>query len=93
MPAKKDEVKKEKAAEPKKAKAAEAKKAKKPKAAGSASIDQIIKAVESMTVLELSDLVKALEDKFGVTASAPMAVMPGAMAGAAGPAEEAEEKT
>jgi len=106
MPAKKDEAKKEKAAEPKKAKAAEAKeekaatakkakaeKAEKPKAAGSASIDEIIKAVESMTVLELSDLVKALEEKFGVTAAAPMAVMPGAMAGAAGPAEEAEEQT
>ena len=34
----------------------------------------IIKDIESMTVLELSDLVKVLEDKFGVTAAAPVAV-------------------
>lgn len=36
--------------------------------------DEILKAVEEMTVLELSDLVKALEEKFGVTAAAPVAV-------------------
>ena len=100
------EAKEEKAATPKKAKAAEAKeekaaeekptkaeKAAKPKAAGSPAIDEIIKAVETMTVLELSDLVKALEDKFGVSAAAPMAMMPGMMAGAGGPAEDAEEQT
>jgi large subunit ribosomal protein L7/L12 len=53
--------------------------------------EDFIKAIESMTVLELSELVKALEEKFGVSASAPvaMAVMPGA--GAAAAAEE--EKT
>ena len=36
--------------------------------------DQIIEAIESMTVLELSELVKALEEKFGVSAAAPVAV-------------------
>ncbi len=51
----------------------------------------LIKQIETMSVLELSELVKALEDKFGVSAAAPM--MMGAMpaAGAAAPAEE--EKT
>ena len=44
--------------------------------------EQIIEAIESMTVLELSELVKALEEKFGVSAAAPVAV-------AAAPAEEA----
>ncbi len=53
--------------------------------------EQIMEAIEKMSVLELSELVKALEDKFGVTAAAPMAMampMPGAAAGAA-----AAEKT
>ncbi|MFC1900937.1 50S ribosomal protein L7/L12 [Chloroflexota bacterium] len=50
--------------------------------------------IKNMTVLELSELVKALEEEFGVTAAAPMmAAMPGAPAAGAGPAEEAEEKT
>lgn len=48
--------------------------------------DEILSAVEGMTVLELSDLVKALEEKFGVSA-APVAV-----AGAAAPAEAGEPK-
>jgi len=52
----------------------------------------IMQSIESMTVLELADLVKALEDKFGVTAAAPVAVAAaGAAAGLAAPA--AEEKT
>ncbi len=53
----------------------------------------LIKQIETMSVLELSELVKALEDKFGVSAAAPM--MMGAMpaAGGAAPAEAAEEKT
>ena len=51
--------------------------------------DQIIEAIEKMTVLELAELVKALEEKFGVSAAAPVAV---AAAGAAG-AAPAEEKT
>ena len=50
--------------------------------------EQIIEAIESMTVLELSELVKALEEKFGVSAAAPVAVAP-----AAGGAAAAEEKT
>jgi large subunit ribosomal protein L7/L12 len=51
--------------------------------------DQIIEAIENMSVLELAELVKALEEKFGVSAAAPVAV---AAAGAA-PAGAAEEKT
>ncbi len=47
--------------------------------------DQILEAIEAMTVLELSDLVKAIEEKFDVTANAPVMV-------AAGPAAAAEEK-
>ena len=52
----------------------------------------IMTSIESMTVLELADLVKALEDKFGVTAAAPVAVAAAGAAGAAG-AAPAEEKT
>lgn len=51
--------------------------------------DELIETISSMTVLELSELVKELEDKFGVSAAAPVAMM-GAMPGAV--AEE-EEKT
>lgn len=55
------------------------------------SKDDVIEFISNMTVLELSELVKELEDKFGVSAAAPVAV---AAAGGAGPAEEAEaEKT
>jgi large subunit ribosomal protein L7/L12 len=52
--------------------------------------DEILKAVEAMPVLQLSELVKALEEKFGVTAAAPVAMMaaPGGAAAAAAPAEE-----
>ena len=52
--------------------------------------EEIIAAVESMTVLELNELVKAMEEKFGVSAAAPVAMV-GAVAGGAAPA--AEEKT
>jgi len=55
--------------------------------------DEMIKAIESMTVLELSELVKALEDKFGVSASAPAMAMPMMMAGAGAAASAEEEKT
>jgi large subunit ribosomal protein L7/L12 len=60
------------------------------------SKDDIIEAISGMTVLELSDLVKAVEDKFGVTAAAPVAVAAAPAAGggdgaAAGAATE--EKT
>ncbi|MCD8502815.1 MAG: 50S ribosomal protein L7/L12 [Bacillaceae bacterium] len=48
--------------------------------------DQIIEAIKEMTVLELNDLVKAIEEEFGVTAAAPVA-----MAGAGAAAEAAEQ--
>lgn len=57
--------------------------------------EEIIQAIDEMTVMELNELVKALQDKYGVTAAAPVAMaMPGMMPGAA-PAEAApaEEKT
>ncbi len=53
--------------------------------------EEIIKAIEEMSVLELSELVKELEDKFGVSAAAPMAAMPAAGAAAGGAAEEEEQ--
>ena len=54
--------------------------------------EEMISAIESMTVLELNELVKALEEKFGVSAAAPVAVAAApAAGGAAAPA--AEEKT
>jgi large subunit ribosomal protein L7/L12 len=58
--------------------------------------EEIIQAIESMTVLELAELVKALQDKFGVSAAMPMmaaAAAPAAGAGAAAAAAPAEEKT
>ena len=53
--------------------------------------EEIMQAIESMTVLELSELVKAMEERFGVSAAAPVAVAAAAPAGAAAEAEE--EKT
>jgi large subunit ribosomal protein L7/L12 len=55
--------------------------------------EEIIKAIEGMTVLELSDLVKALEQKFGVTAAAPVAAAAAPAAGAAAVAAPVEEQT
>ena len=52
--------------------------------------EEIISAIESMTILELADLVKEMEEKFGVSAAAPVAVAGGAAPAAA---EAAEEKT
>ncbi len=59
------------------------------------STDQILDAIASMTVLEVADLVKAMEAKFGVTAAAPVAVAAGPAAGgaAAAPVEEKTEFT
>lgn len=54
--------------------------------------EELISAIESMTVLELAELVKALEEKFGVSAAAPVAAAAAPAAGAA-QAEAAEEKT
>ena len=53
--------------------------------------DQILEAIENMTVLDLSELVKAMEEKFGVSAAAPVAVA--AVGGAAPAAAGGEEKT
>ncbi|HXV18856.1 MAG TPA: 50S ribosomal protein L7/L12 [Candidatus Omnitrophota bacterium] len=55
-------------------------------------MQDIISSIETMSVLELADLVKALEEKFGVSASAPMMVA-GPAAGAAAGGAAAEEKT
>jgi large subunit ribosomal protein L7/L12 len=54
--------------------------------------DEILDAISSMTVLELSDLVKAVEDKFGVTAAAPVAVAAAPAAGGDGAAAAATEE-
>ena len=55
--------------------------------------DDIIEAIANMSVLEVSELVKAMEDKFGVSAAAPVAVAGAAAPAAGGAAEEAEEQT
>jgi len=57
--------------------------------------EQILEAIEKMTVLELAELVKALEEKFGVSAAAPVAVaaVPAGAAAAGAAPTEAEEKT
>lgn len=55
--------------------------------------EEIIKAIEEMSVIDLAELVKALEDKFGVSAAAPAMMMAAPAAGAAAPAAAAEEKT
>jgi large subunit ribosomal protein L7/L12 len=57
--------------------------------------DEIVTMIKGMTVLELSELVKALEDEFGVSAAVPMAVAAGPAAGGAagGAAASAEEQT
>ncbi|MGC3982102.1 MAG: 50S ribosomal protein L7/L12 [Steroidobacteraceae bacterium] len=56
-----------------------------------ATKEEILDAISNMTVLEIVDLVKLMEDKFGVTAAAPVAVAAAGPAAAAAPA--AEEKT
>jgi large subunit ribosomal protein L7/L12 len=56
-----------------------------------ASKEQILEAISNMTIMEVVDLVKMMEDKFGVTAAAPVAMAAGAAGGAAAPA--AEEQT
>lgn len=55
-------------------------------------VKKLIEEVKAMTVVELNDLVKALEEEFGVSAAAPVAVA-GAVAGGAEAAPAAEEKT
>ena len=70
--------------------------AKTTKAKSSSSLDDIMNTIKNMSVLELAELVKALEEEFGVSAAAPMAMAApaGAVAADAGaPEAEAEEKT
>ena len=55
--------------------------------------EDVVKFIEGMTVLELSELVKELEEKFGVSAAAPVAMAAAAHGGAAPAAAAAEEKT
>jgi large subunit ribosomal protein L7/L12 len=57
----------------------------------SEAIQQVVELVSKMTLLEVAELVKALEEKFGVSAAAPVAVA--AVGGAAAPAAAVEEKT
>lgn len=55
--------------------------------------DEFVDAIGSMTVLELSDLIKAIEEKFDVKAAAPVAMAAAPAAGGGAAAESAEEKT
>lgn len=64
---------------------------KKEEVAVPAKFEKLVAEIEKMSVLDLSELVKVLEEKFGVSAAAPM--MMGAMPAAGGAAEAAEEKT
>jgi len=59
----------------------------------SEKMEEMIKTIEGMSVLELSDLVKVLEEKFGVSANMPMMAAPMAGAAAGGGAPAAEEQT
>ena len=61
--------------------------------AKSGKMQEIITSIETMSVLELADLVKALEDKFGVSAAAPVMMAGAGGAAGAGSAPAAEEKT
>jgi large subunit ribosomal protein L7/L12 len=59
----------------------------------SLSNDQIIEAIASKSLIEVMELVKAMEEKFGVSAAAPVAMAAAPAAGAAAPAEEKTEFT
>ena len=59
----------------------------------SEKVEQLIEQVKELTVLELSEVVKALEEEFGVSAAAPAAFAAAPAAGGAAPAAAAEEKT
>ncbi|MBI4038360.1 50S ribosomal protein L7/L12 [Candidatus Daviesbacteria bacterium] len=73
------------------AKQEKAEEPKKESKALSVNLEKIIDTIEKLSVLELADLVHALEDRFGVSASAPVAVAAGSASAAAG--EPQEEKT
>ena len=53
-----------------------------------AAIDEIVEKISALSAMDLADLSKAIQDKFGVTAAAPVAMAVGAMPGAAAAAEE-----
>jgi large subunit ribosomal protein L7/L12 len=55
-------------------------------------LETIVESIQDLTVMELADLVSALEDKFGVSAQAPVAVAAGGMAGAGDAGAAAEEE-
>jgi large subunit ribosomal protein L7/L12 len=55
--------------------------------------EQVVEFISNMTVLELSEFIKELEEKFGVSAAAPVAAVAGAPAGGEAAAEAEEEKT
>jgi large subunit ribosomal protein L7/L12 len=55
--------------------------------------EDVLTYLEKASMLEISELIKDIEEKFGVTAAAPVAVAAGPVAGGAAPAEQAEEKT
>jgi large subunit ribosomal protein L7/L12 len=57
------------------------------------SREDVLGYLEKATMLEISDLIKDIESKFGVTAAAPVAMAAAPLAGGAAPAEAAEEKT
>ncbi|HHZ01702.1 MAG TPA: 50S ribosomal protein L7/L12 [Tissierellia bacterium] len=59
----------------------------------SEKITNFIEEIKQLTVLELNELVKAIEEEFGVSAAAPVAIAGGAAAGGAGAPAEEEEKT
>jgi len=88
-----EEVKETPQAEEVKADTAVATEDDKPKVELSEKMEGIMKNIEEMSVLELSDLVKALEDRFGVSAAAPMAVAGVAAPGAAAAGGAEEEKS
>jgi large subunit ribosomal protein L7/L12 len=82
-------VEEPKAEEPKAEKPKAAKKA----AAKSAAIDDIMAAIKGMNVMELAELVKTLEEEFGVSAAAPVAMAAAPAAGAGAADADAEEQT
>jgi large subunit ribosomal protein L7/L12 len=64
-----------------------------PKAEKMVDTNQLVEQLSGLTVLEIADLVKKLEEKWGVSAAAPVAVAAAPAGGAAGAAPAAEEKT
>jgi large subunit ribosomal protein L7/L12 len=56
-------------------------------------VEQVLSLIEGLTIIEVAELVKAMEAKFGISAAAPVAVAAAPTAGAAAPAAAVEEKT